>query len=295
MEFPLKCSAMLLFLLQFFVFSSEVAYTSVADADQVANSLKVSHFDCNAMTENTLYALSPVQQRHITTEELENSKTKIALFTKHFRKELNAVKWRIQHQREKWHYGHNDHCSIGHSRAGITSDPVISAEECQYLAKGKKIYLADQLLAVESDTKKPIVITDGFTSDINRKHCNSRGWITRNAFLPELQQTTLKVRTSTGKVLSDSAQVLPYALEELGCETTSLDPYTYIWDYPGNCVSWVLRTKGVNMVKQEQNFITLVDPIQLPNLCLKLKTTLKNTMESRQISSRPNTSHSMWQ
>ena len=30
---------------------------------------------------------------------------------------------------------------------------------------------------------------------------------------------------SVGKVLSDSDQVLPCALEELVCETTSLDPY----------------------------------------------------------------------
>ena len=55
---------------------------------------------------------------------------------------------------------------------------------------------------------------------------------------------------STEKVLSDSAQVLPCALEELGCETTSLNPYAYIWDYPENCVLSVLQTEEVKMVKQ---------------------------------------------
>ena len=35
-----------------------------------------------------------------------------------------------------------------------------------------------------------------------------------------MQRTTLKVRMTTEKVLSDSAQELPCALE-LGCETTS--------------------------------------------------------------------------
>ena len=65
-----------------------------------------------------------------------------------------------------------------------------------------------------------------------------------------MQRTTLKVRMSTGKGLSDSAQVLPCALEKLGCETTSLDLYAYIWDYPNNCVLSVLRTKDVKMVKQ---------------------------------------------
>ena len=86
------------------------------------------------------------------------------------------------------------------------------------------IYLANQFLGIEYDTKNPIVITHGSTSDDNRIHCTSRGWITRDTFLPQMQRTSLKVRMSFGKFLSDSAQVLPCALEELGCETTSLDP-----------------------------------------------------------------------
>ena len=112
------------------------------------------------------------------------------------------------------------------------------------------IYLVDQFLGVEYDTKNPIVITDGSTSDDNRNHCTSRGWITRDTFLPHIQRTTIQVRMSTGKVLSDAAQVLPFDLEELGCETTSLDPYAYIWDYPHNCVLSVLRTEEAIMVKQ---------------------------------------------
>ena len=92
MKLPLKSSARTLFLFQFLVFCSEVAYALVPDADQVAKNLKVSHFDCGAMTENTLYALNQVRQCHITQEELEISQTKINLYAKHFRKELNATK-----------------------------------------------------------------------------------------------------------------------------------------------------------------------------------------------------------
>ena len=87
------------------------------------------------------------------------------------------------------------------------------------------IYLADQFLGFEYDTKNPIVIIDGSTSDDIKNHCAVRGWITRDTFLPHMQRTTLKVKMSTGKVLSDSAQVFPGALEELGCEILSLDPY----------------------------------------------------------------------
>ena len=255
-ELPLQSPAMTLFFFQILVFCSKVVHSLVPDADQVAKNLKVSQFDCGSMTESTLYALNQVRQCHITPEELEISQTKIILYTKHFRNELNATKCRIQHQREKWHCEHNDHSSINHTIAGITSDLVISPEQCRSLSKGKSIYLADQFLAVEYDTKSPIVKTDGSTSDSNRNHCNARGWITRDTFLPHMQRITLKVRMSTGKVLSDSAEVLPCALEELGSETTSLDPYAYIWDYPQNCVLSVLRSENVNMEKQgAKNYI----------------------------------------
>ena len=150
------------------------------------------------------------------TEEVEISQTKIFLYTKPLRKELNATKCRKQYQREKWHCRHNDHSRIHHTIAEITSDLVISPEQCRSLAKEKSIYLADQFLAVESDTMNPIVKTDGSTSGTNRNHRNARGWITRDTFLPHMQRRTLKVRMSTAKVLSDSAQVLPCALEGVG-------------------------------------------------------------------------------
>ena len=133
MELPLKSSATTLFLFEILVFCSEVVYTLVQDAGQVAKNLKVSQFDFGAMTENTLYALNQVRQCHTTREELEFSQTKIILYTKHFRKELNATKCRIQHQRDKWNCGHNDHSSIGHTIAGSTSNIVISPENCRSL------------------------------------------------------------------------------------------------------------------------------------------------------------------
>ena len=92
---------------------------------------------------------------------------------------------------------------MDHTIAGITSDLLISSEQGRSLAKGKMIYLADQFLGVEYDTENPIVITDGSTSDDIKNHCSARGRINRDNFLPHMQRTTLKVRMSTGKVLSD--------------------------------------------------------------------------------------------
>ena len=241
MELPLTCPLKMFLLSQLLVFCSEIVYTSVLDANQVPRNLNVSHFDCRALTWNTLYALNKVKQGHITPEELEISQTKIIFYTKHFRKELTECQ--IQQQREKWHCGHNDHTSSYHTFAEISSDLVSSPKRYPSLAKGKMIYLADHFCEVEFDTKNPIVIKNCSRSGINGDHCDSRDWITRNSFLSNMQRTTLKVRLATRKVLSNSAQLLPCALEEIGCETTSLDRYAYGWDYPDDSVSSVLRTK----------------------------------------------------
>ena len=194
LEFPLKCSARTLFHFQILVFCSEVVYILVPDAYQVAKNPKVSRFDCGARTENTLYALNQVRQCHITPEELEGSQTKISLYIKQFQMELKATICRIQHQRENWHCGHNDHSSIDCTIAGITSVLVTSPEQCRSLAKEKMMYLADQFLGVAYETKNPLVITYGSTSCNNRNHCTARGWITRDTFLPHFQRTTLKIR-----------------------------------------------------------------------------------------------------
>ena len=151
----------------------------------------------------------------------------------------------------------HDHSSIDHTIAGITSDIVISPEQCRSLAKGKEITLLGHSISFGFDTKDPIVKTLGDTSDDYRNECDGRGWITRDTFLPHMQTTTLKVTLENGKVLSDIGLILPCALEELGCETTSLDPYAYIWDYPDNCAISILRTEEVNMVKQGKKFYVI--------------------------------------
>ena len=183
---PLRKLVMKLLFFQIFALTAEAVFNLTPEEDQVAPVLKVAHFDCNEMTENILYPINQVRPCHITPEEFEISKAKIVLYTKHFRKELNATKCRVQHQPEKWHCGHHDQSRI---------------------------------------------------------ECDGKGWITRDTFLPHMQTTTLKVTLETREVLSDTGLILPCALEELGCETTSLDPYAYIWEYPDNCAISILRTE----------------------------------------------------
>ena len=103
-----------------------VVYTLVPDADQVAENLKVSRFDCGALTNKTLYALNQIRQCQITPVELEISQSKIILYTKHFRKALIATNCGKQPHCEKWNCGHDDHSSLDHTFPGSTSDLVIS-------------------------------------------------------------------------------------------------------------------------------------------------------------------------
>ena len=215
---------MKLLFLQILVFYTEVTFHLVPDADQVAPALKVSHFGCSSMTENSLYAINQARPCHITPEELEVSKATITLYTKHFRKELNATKCRIQHQREKWHCGLFDHISIDHTIAGTTSDLIISLEHCRKLAKGASINLQGHWIGTEWDSKTPIVEVSGDPTGSNRNHCKTGGGIFRDTFIIHMQKTTLEVTTENGKVLPDMGLILPCALEELGCKTTSPDP-----------------------------------------------------------------------
>ena len=126
-------------------------------------------------------------------------------------------------------------------------------------------------MEVEHDTKNRTLIADAPTTSTNQNHCIGRGWITLDRFLPHMQRTTLKVRMSTGKVLSDSVQVLPYTLGELGCKTNSLDAYADIWYYPGNCVLSVLRTENVNMVKRETKYYIISTPYSTTKFVLEVK------------------------
>ena len=65
----------------------------LADADlhNIASQLKVTHYDCGQMTEINLYALNQVSNYNIAPENLEVSRVKITMYTKHFRLEINAT------------------------------------------------------------------------------------------------------------------------------------------------------------------------------------------------------------
>ena len=99
------------------------------------------------MTENNLDALNQVFQCNIAPENLEVSRAKITLYTKHFRQEINATVCRVKYQSEQWHCGFGDDSSMdAHHTRGITIDSTVTASQCRTQARGGSITLKDETL-----------------------------------------------------------------------------------------------------------------------------------------------------
>ena len=134
-------------------------------------------------------------------------------------------------------------------------------------------------IGAEWDTKTPVIKVSEDPTVSNRNHCKTKGWISRDTFITHMQKTTLKVTMENGKVSSDMGLILHCALEEPGCETTSLDPYACIWDYPDNCVLSIIRT-DVNMVKQDTKYYVISGKESTSKFLFEVKNNPQNIVGS---------------
>ena len=99
-----------------------------ADLHDIASQLKVTQYDCGEMTANNPYALNQVSKCNIAPENLEVSRAKITIYTKHFRQEINATVCRVKYQREQCHCGFGVDSSMdAHHTGGITIDLTVTA------------------------------------------------------------------------------------------------------------------------------------------------------------------------
>ena len=64
----------------------------------------------------------------------------------------------------------------------------------------------------------------------------------------------MKVRIKDGKIFNRNDQLLPCDLDELGCESKSLDPYAYTWNAPENCILSVLKKDYAHMLKNDNHY-----------------------------------------
>ena len=64
----------------------------------------------------------------------------------------------------------------------------------------------------------------------------------------------MKVRIRDGKMFNRNDQLLPCDLDELACESTSLDPYAYMWKAPENCLLPVLEKNHAQILKNDNQY-----------------------------------------
>ena len=83
-----------------------------ADLHNIASQLKVTHYDCEEMTEINFYAINQVSNCNNVPENLEVSRAKVTMYTKPFRQEINATVCRVKYQSEHWHCGFGDDSSM---------------------------------------------------------------------------------------------------------------------------------------------------------------------------------------
>ena len=109
-----------------------------------------------------------------------------------------------------------------------------------------------------------------------------------------MQKTTLKVTMENGKVLSDMGLILPCALEEVGCETTSLD----LTPTSGITLTIVcfpfFEQKKSTWLNRTQNTTSLVEKTLRPNSCLKSKIFHKNIAGNPHLFIRQTTTRFIW-
>ena len=226
----------------------------------MASQLKITHYDCREMTEKNLYALNQVSKCNIAPGNLEVSRAKITMYTKHFRQEINATVCRIKYQNQEWHCGFGDNSSMdAHDTGGITMDLTVTASQYKTLVNGGSIILKDETLEFKKGVKTTDAKQKDFDADradLSDKYRNERdsyGWVNRKIFEGHVQDVVLKVRTKDGKVMSKDELQLPCPLEELGCGKSSFDTYANTWEAPDNCVLAIHRQEDVNMIKQRKN------------------------------------------
>ena len=90
--------------------------------------------------------------------------------------------------------------------------------------------------------------------------CNSRSLITHYNYETYIQNVSLYVNLRDGTVNNWQNLPLPSPLSAVGCNSTSTDPFAYIWDEPNNCLFTMIRTFDAQMIKSIDKYYIVKDP-----------------------------------
>ena len=240
--------------------------------DDISPSVQVSHYDCSEMTENILYSLNQVKPCNMAPQNIQMNDVKLTMYTRHFRTEVNATICRIKHQRNIFYCGMHDNTTMDIEQPQITSDKDLTPEQCKQASEGRSLTLFDHKLTFEKGKRE---IHHKWIGDVevdNRNDCKGYEWITKDTFESHIQYITLKVRIKDGKIFNRNNQLLPCDLDELGCDSTSLDPYAYTWKTPENCILSVLKEDYAQVLKIDNHCYIVCQNTSENNHLFEVKT-----------------------
>ena len=198
------------------------------------------------------------------------------MYTKHFRQQTNATVCRVKYHSEQRHCVSGDDSGMDAHHAGIPIDLTVTASQCKIPANGRSNLFKRWNTRVHEGNQNNGSETKDFDddgvnlSDKYKIELDSFGQVNHKTFEGHVQDVTLRVRTKDGKVMSKNGLQLPCHLEELGCDSISIEPYSYTWETQANCLLAVHGKEDVNLIKQGKTTIILsVDAVTPANICSK--------------------------
>ena len=191
--------------------------------DDNAPSVQVSHYDCSKMTANNLYSLNQVRHCKMAPQKFQMNDVKLTKYTKLFRTEINATICRTKHQRNRFYCAVHDHFSMDIEQPPLTSGIDLTREQCKQASERRSLTLFDRKLTFEKSKKETHQKWIGDMKGDYVNECEGYEWITKDTFESNIQDITMKVRIKDRNLFNRNDQFLPCDLDELGCESTSLD------------------------------------------------------------------------
>ena len=148
----------------------------------------------------------------------------------------------------------HDISSIDIKQKTITSYLDLSPAQCRLATEGSPITLLNHQITMKKGIIEQHLRWNGDADDTFKNESDGFEWIEKDTFETHIQDNNLNVKLIDGTIKQRNGHPLPGKLDELGCDSTSLDPYAYILDSSDNCILTVLNEEYVNMIKNDDQY-----------------------------------------
>ena len=233
-----------------------------------ANNLRVAHYDCQLMNSNKMFSLNKVAPCKVQPENIKVTQAYVTLFQRHYRTKINATMCRIKNQSMHWFCDSFDLSGIDARQNMITTDLYLSADQCKSAADRGYLNLGYASIGNIPFKFNVKTVTNAHAGKVDGEHhnvCDGRSWIKLNTFETYMQNVTLTVNLEDGTVDNWQNIPLPCPVSTNGCETTSLDAFSYTWEESKNFIFTVLNIFPAKMIQNEELYC-IIKEISSPSI-----------------------------